>query len=230
MAKQKKNKKLEQCAAELKASHIATKEAYTEMLLRLAIAAESKDHYIGTHIIKVSDYSSAIAKALGLPDDEVEIIRYASMMHDIGKIGIPQEILNKKTSLTPEEYETIKKHPLIADRIFSGSNSAMVKAAAEVALTHHEKYDGTGYPRGLKGDRIPLYGRIVAVADAFDAIISERSYKPGETFGEALEALKKEANTFFDPQIVIAFIKIKVTIKKILRANITIEEFLKKSL
>ncbi|PIU41879.1 MAG: hypothetical protein COS99_03155 [Candidatus Omnitrophica bacterium CG07_land_8_20_14_0_80_42_15] len=223
-----KNKKLNQCYQELEVTHSKIKEAYMEMLLRLAVAAEYKVSDIGSHVIRVSDYSTVIAKSLGLPDDEVEIIRYASMMHDIGKIGIPENILGKKAVLSPKEYKKIKDHTIIGNKIFSGSKSPLVNAAGEIALMHHEKYDGTGYPEALKGEEISLYSRIVSLADSFDAIVSKRSYKPSHTLNYAIGEIKKMSGTFFDPMIVEAFLKKKKTIKKILSANITISKFLKK--
>ncbi|MFH1847930.1 MAG: HD domain-containing phosphohydrolase [Candidatus Omnitrophota bacterium] len=217
------------CRAGLNAASIQTEGAYADMLLRLAVAAEYKGRGIGGHIMRVSDYSVAIGRSLGLSECELEILRYASMMHDIGKIGIPDFILKKRVSLTPREYKKIKEHTVIGGNIFSGSASPLVKAAAQVSLTHHEKYDGTGYPAGRKGDEIPLNGRIVALADNFDAITSQRSYKSAFAFDKAVEMIKKGSDTFFDPKVVSAFLKIKDTIRDILDANITIEGFRKKA-
>jgi putative two-component system response regulator len=224
---QRKKSNVRQCYEDLRQSHALIKEAYMEMLLRLAIAAEYKDTDIGTHIIKVSDYATAIAHSLGLPDTELELIRYGSMVHDIGKIGIPQQILDKRTALTKKEFAVVQQHPLIGGRIFSGSKSALVRVAGEIALTHHERYDGTGYPRGLKGDHIPLYGRIVALADCFDAMTSERSYKAAQRFERAIEDVGKKAGMLFDPQVALAFVKVKDVIRGIFEANITIDTFLK---
>jgi putative two-component system response regulator len=218
---------LKKAYEKLKASHGEIKEAYEDMFVRLAITAEYRDPGIGGHVRRVSDYSTAIAKSLGLPPAEILIIRYASMMHDMGKIGIPDRIIDKDTALTAAEHKEIKKHTLIGNRIFEGSKFPLVKASAQITLSHHEKYDGTGYPRGLKGKEIPVYGRIVAVADYFDAFVSERRYKSAQTFDAGVREIESKANTFFDPQVVIAFLKIRDTIKEILAANIAIEDFVR---
>ena len=203
------------------------REAYEDMLVRLAITAEYKDPGAGGHIRRVSDYSTAIAGAIGMPEDEVDILRYASMMHDIGKIGIRDVILDKPTALTAEERKKIEEHTVIGGRIFDGSASPIVMASALIALTHHEKYDGTGYPKGLKGEDIPLYGRIVAVADYFDALVSERCYKKAWSFDDAMSDIIKKAGSSFDPKIVSAFMNIKGTIRQILEANNVIIDFVK---
>ena len=216
---------LKQAYEKLKDAHGEIVEAYEDMFVRLAVTSEYKDPGIGGHVRRVSDYSTAIARSMGLSADEVLIIRYASMMHDIGKVGIPDRILEKNTALTAEERKEIETHTVIGNRIFEGSGSSMVKAAAEIALSHHEKYDGTGYPRGLKGKDIPLYGRIVAVADYFDAFVSERRYKIAQSFDTGIAEIEHRANTFFDPEVVIAFIKIRDIIKEILNANAIITDF-----
>ncbi len=203
------------------------REAYEDMLMRIAVTAEYKDPGAGGHIRRVSEYSTAIARSLGLPEDEVEVLRYASMMHDIGKIGIRDVILEKPTSLTSEERRTIEEHTIIGGRIFGGSTSPIVSASAQIALTHHEKYDGTGYPKGLKGEEIPLYGRIVSVADYFDAFVSERRYKKAWSFDDALLDIGKKASSAFDPRIVDAFMAVKDKVKQILEANNAINDFAK---
>lgn len=218
---------LKQAYEKLKEAHGEIVEAYEDMFLRLAMTSEYKDPGIGGHIRRVSDYSTAIAKSMGLPADEILIIRYASMMHDIGKVGIPDRILGKNTALTSEERKEMERHAVIGSKIFEGSGSPMVKAAALIALSHHEKYDGTGYPKGLKGKDIPLYGRIVAVADHFDAFVSERRYKISQSFDAGVTEIERNANIFFDPRVVIAFIKIRGIIKEILDANTVIEDFTK---
>jgi putative two-component system response regulator len=218
---------LKEAYEKLKASHGEIKEAYEDMFVRLAITAEYRDPGIGGHVRRVSDYSTAIAKSMGLSPEEILVIRYAGMMHDMGKIGIPDKIIDKNTSLTAAEHQEMKKHTLIGSRIFEGSKFPLVKASAQITLTHHEKYDGTGYPNGLKGKEIPLYGRIVAVADYFDAFVSERRYKSAQTFDSGIREIESKANTFFDPQVVIAFLKIKDKIRKILDANMAIDDFVR---
>lgn len=203
-------------------------DTYIEMILRFAIAAEYKDNEIGCHIIQVSDYSMAIARVLNFSSKKLKIIRFASIMHDIGKIGVPSVILHKK-DLTSKDYDKIKEHTKIGGRIFSGSLSPILKAAGEIALYHHEWYDGSGYPFGLKARKIPLYARIVTLADAFDAIVSERSYKKSETIDKAVEVIKRRKATQFDPGIVDAFIKVLPSIREILKASHTISDFLKEN-
>lgn len=203
------------------------REAYEDMLVRLAITAEYKDPGVGGHIRRVSDYSTAIARAIGLPEDEIDILRYASMMHDIGKIGISNNILDKNGSLTSDERKTMEEHTLIGSRIFAGSVSPIVIASGVIALTHHEKYDGSGYPKGLKGEEIPLYGRIVSVADYFDAYVSERSYKKAWGADEAFKDIESKSGTSFDPKLVDALLGIKDTVRHILEANNTIADFAK---
>jgi putative two-component system response regulator len=205
-----------------------SKDSYTEMILRLAIAAEYKDDEIGAHIIRVSDYSMAIAAKMDLSVQDIENIRFASIMHDIGKIGISDIILHRK-KLTPKIFNKIKEHTVIGSRIFAGSDSPLLKAASDVALYHHERYDGKGYPIGLKAGQIPLYARIVALADNFDAIISERSYKKSSSFNKTVEMIKKQKGKYFDPEVVDAFIQALPSIREIFKANKTIKDFLKES-
>jgi putative two-component system response regulator len=223
----KKSQNLKRAYEKLKEASGRIMEAYEEMFIRLAITAEYKDPGAGGHIRRVSDYSTAIARSMGLPEEEVLIIRYGSMMHDMGKIGIREGILDKDTALTAEERKEVERHAVIGSRIFEGSPFPLVKASSEIALTHHEKYDGTGYPNGLRGEDIPLYGRIVAVADNFDALVSERRYKSAFKVDDAIQRIEREAGTFFDPQVVIAFIKARDAIRKILEANAVIDEFVK---
>lgn len=203
-------------------------DSYAEMILKFAIASEYKDRETGTHIIRVSDYSTAIARALRLPAKDIEIIRYASIMHDIGKIGISDKILHKR-SFTPKDHDKIKQHTLIGSRVFTGSDSILLKAAGEIALTHHEWYDGSGYPYGLKGEKIPLMGRIVALADSFDAILSDRKYQKSRTFEKAIAAVKEQKGTQFDPKILSTFLKVLPAMKQIFKANKTIDDFLKEN-
>lgn len=203
-------------------------DTYIEMILRFAIAAEYKDNEIGGHVIRVSDYSLAIAKALNFSSKKQRIIRFASIMHDIGKIGIPHAVLHRK-NITSKDYEKIKEHTSIGGRIFAGSLSPVLKAAGEIALYHHEWYDGSGYPFGLKARKIPLYARIVSLADAFDAMVSERSYKKSETIDKAVDFINRRRGTQFDPGIVDAFMKALPSIKEILKATHTIDDFLKEN-
>jgi putative two-component system response regulator len=176
-----------------------------ETILRLSRAAEYRDWETGSHIIRVSLYARLIARALGLPADEQEMLFQAAPMHDIGKIGIADAILLKVGELDAAEFEAIKEHTVIGHRILSGSSASLLQVAADIALSHHERVDGSGYPRGLKGDAIPLHGRVVAVADTFDALTSRRPYKAAWPAPLAWEYLRQHVGTRFDTACVEAF-------------------------
>src|SRR3989338_2128412 len=196
------------------------------MILRLAIAAEYKDPDTGNHILRISDYATELAKAIGLPEEETELLRYASPMHDIGKIGIPDRILQKPGKLTPGEWEIMKQHTMIGSRMFKGSKSALLHTAGIIAETHHEKFDGSGYPQGLKGEVIPLVGRIVAIVDVFDAIVSKRCYKEKYPFEKGMEYIQTLGNNYLDPRLVEVFGKIEKKVKQVFDANLVIENFI----
>ncbi len=177
-------------------------DAYFEMVDRLAAAAEFRDDDTGEHARRVGELSAVLARNLGLAGDEVELIRRAAPLHDVGKIGIPDHILLKPGTLIPEEFELMKTHVKVGAGILSEGKSDLLRLAEEIALTHHERWDGTGYPVGLKGEAIPLSGRIVAVADVFDAIISTRPYRKARSIEEAIEVIENGAGTQFDPRVV----------------------------
>lgn len=189
----------------LEASNAAIKQAHLDTILRLSVAAEYRDNNTAAHIRRISDYSAAIARRMGLGEDYTEIIRYAAPMHDIGKIGIPDGILFKPGKLTYEEFEIIKQHPRIGYNILQGAKAKVLQEAAGIALSHHERYDGSGYPQGLRGEDIPLGGRIVAVADVFDVVVTRRVYKPSYSNERAYEAIKRARGGHLDPQVVDAF-------------------------
>ncbi|MFA5506117.1 MAG: HD domain-containing phosphohydrolase [Vulcanimicrobiota bacterium] len=178
-----------------------------EVIQRLMAAAEYRDDDTGEHILRMSQYSELIALEYGLDEIAADRILWASPMHDIGKIGIPDAVLLKPGKLTPEEWELMKTHCQIGAELLGGSNSETLRLAEIIALTHHEKWDGSGYPRGLRGDDIPIEGRIVAVADVFDALTSERPYKKAWAAQEAIEEIKRSSGSHFDPQVVDAFIR-----------------------
>lgn len=180
--------------------------AYMEMLVRLAAAAEYRDDATGQHTRRVALISGILARDLGLPPVQVELIRWAAPLHDVGKIAIPDQILLKPGKLTPVEFEVMRTHATLGARILSGGKSALLKMAEEIALTHHERWDGTGYPRRLKGKAIPISGRIVAVADALDALISTRPYREARSVEEALHVIKDGAGTQFDPTVAITLL------------------------
>jgi putative two-component system response regulator len=177
-----------------------------ETVLRLSRAADSRDPETGAHIIRMANYSRVIAEQLGLSAAQQQLIFEAAPMHDIGKVGIPDHILLKPGKLSTEEFAIMKKHSMMGYQILAGSQSEMLQVGAEIALSHHEKYDGSGYPQGLVGEQIPLFARIVAVADVFDALTSERPYKKAWDTDKALALLHEGAGSHFDPKCVAAFV------------------------
>ena len=181
------------------------REREKETLLRLARAGEFRDEETGYHLIRMSRYSRLIANAIGLEHDEAETIELAAPLHDIGKIGIPDQILLKPAKLDSTEWEIMRRHPVIGHEILKGSASKYVRMGALIALGHHEKYDGSGYPNGLVGDHIPLCARIVAVADVYDALTSLRPYKKPWASAQAFEYVTSQAGRHFDPRLVEAF-------------------------
>lgn len=186
-----------------------------ETLYILGKTAEYKDPETASHVARVAHYSKLIAKAYGLDEKEQEIIFYAAPFHDLGKIGIEDKILLKPGKLDNEEFDTMKCHAQIGYEILKDSQSEFLKAGAIIAISHHEKYDGSGYPKGLKADEIHIYGRIVAVVDVFDALTSHRPYKKAWSFDDALNLLKEESGKHFDPNIVNLFIENIEEIKEI---------------
>ncbi len=181
--------------------------AYLHVITRLTSAADQRDHQTANHVKRVSAFSEILAKKAGLPDEQARLIGLATPMYDVGKIGIADEILLKPGKLSAEEFETMKKHVQIGGDILAGSGSKLLELAREIALTHHEKYDGTGYPKGLKGDEIPLAGRIVAITDVFDALTSNRPYKTAWAIDQALNLLTAEKGQHFDPNLVELFLQ-----------------------
>jgi two-component system response regulator RpfG len=177
-----------------------------ETLLRLARAGEYRDEETGNHIIRMAKYSRIIAEELGLSREDAEVIEMAAPMHDIGKIGIRDGILLKPGKLTPEEFEIMKTHTVIGYEILKDSPSKFLQMGGVIALGHHEKYDGTGYPNGLMGDLIPIEARIVAVADVYDALVSERPYKNAWSTQAALDYMESISGKHFDPEVLNAFL------------------------
>lgn len=216
---EKRTQQLSQAFNELKCAFDKIKKASLDTTFRLAQAAESKNGETGSHIKRIGYYSTAIAKVMGLPPKDIELILYASPMHDIGKIGIPDRILLKPGPLDAEEWEIMKLHTSIGGRILSNSDSYVIQMAERIALTHHEKWDGSGYPDGLKGSQIPLWGRICAIVDVFDALTNNRPYKKAFPIAQSLEILKKSTGTHFDPEVSEAFFSIQEEILSIFREN-----------
>lgn len=181
-------------------------ETRIEILRRLSVAAEFRDDTTGQHTQRVGQLSSRLARAIGLPEEEVNLIREAAPLHDLGKIGVSDNILLKRGKLTAEEYEIIKTHTDIGAKILSGDRFPLLRMAEQIALYHHERWDGTGY-KGLKGDDIPLPARIVAIADVFDVVTHARPYKTAESAEAALLEIGNQRGRHFDPQLADAFIK-----------------------
>lgn len=178
-----------------------------QIIRRLGRAAEFKDNETGNHVLRMSHYARLIAEAHGLGSEAADIIYSTAPMHDIGKIGIPDSILLKPGKLDAEEWKIMKQHPLMGAEIIGKHENELLETARVIALSHHEKWDGSGYPLGLKGEDIPLEGRIVAIADVFDALLSVRPYKPALPLEEALHYLESQSGRHFDPQLIGAFEK-----------------------
>jgi HD-GYP domain-containing protein (c-di-GMP phosphodiesterase class II) len=172
-----------------------------ETIHRLSVAAEYRDADTGQHIERMSSYAAVLARELGLDADAVELIRIAAPLHDVGKIATPDAILLKPGPLTQEERRAMEEHARLGSDMLAGSASELLQLAAEIARTHHEKVDGTGYPDGLSGAEIPLVGRIAAIADVFDALTSDRIYRPAMSVGEALAIMRKDRGTHFDDEV-----------------------------
>lgn len=181
-----------------------TQELYNtrqEVIRRLGLAAEYRDNETGNHIIRMSKYAHILALAHGLSEQQADMILNASPMHDIGKIGIPDNVLLKPARLNSEEWKIMQTHVIIGGGILSGDNSTLMKTAQRIALHHHEKWDGSGYPAGLQGEEISIEGRICAVVDVFDALLSQRPYKKAWVLEQVLDLIEAEAGKHFDPDL-----------------------------
>ena len=191
------------------------REREHEALKILSFAAEYKDPDTGSHISRVALYSAMVARKLGETEENIDLIFYAAPLHDIGKIAIPDKILTKRGTLTKEEFDIMKTHCLKGYLMLKDARNPYLKAGAVVALSHHEKYNGLGYPNGLRGDDIPLFGRIVAIADVFDAVMSRRPYKEAWPMEKALELIDSQRGLHFDPKVVDVFLAGVDEVKKI---------------
>jgi putative two-component system response regulator len=181
------------------------RETRLQIIQRLGRAAEYKDNETGLHVIRMSHYAQEIALAAGMGAADAEELFNAAPMHDVGKMGIPDAILQKPGKLTPDEWEIMKQHARIGAEIIGDDNSSLLQMASRIALCHHEKWDGSGYPNGLVGDAIPIEARIVALADVFDALTSKRPYKEPWTIEDTTNYILAESGKQFDPELVTAF-------------------------
>jgi putative nucleotidyltransferase with HDIG domain len=179
--------------------------AVIETVSSLALAIDSKDHYTQGHSHKVAAYAAVIAEALGMQEEQIGEVRLGGMLHDIGKVGIPEEILNKNGPLNPDEWETMKQHVCFGDQLLEPLRA--IASVREMVCHHHEMFDGSGYPDGLTGEQIPLGARIIAIADAFDTITSERTYKKARPASAGFAELERCAGTQFDPALVRLFVE-----------------------
>jgi putative two-component system response regulator len=195
------------------------RKAQIEVINRLGKAAEYRDQHTGTHITRMSKYCRLMGKALGLPREEYDRLDLASTMHDVGKIGISDNILLKPGRLDGNEWDSMRTHTQIGEKLLSGGSSQLLEVARIIAMTHHEKWDGTGYHQQLKGKEIPLVGRITCICDVFDALVSRRPYKDPWPVEQAFEEIKKGSGIFFDPDLVTLFLSLEPEIREIIKAN-----------
>ncbi|WP_457552464.1 HD domain-containing phosphohydrolase [Desulfobacula sp.] len=200
---------------QLKTAFDKIKAASSDTIYRLSRAAEYKDEDTGAHILRMSNYAAAVARRMDLNNRVVESILYAAPMHDVGKIGTPDRILLKPGKLTADEWKIMKQHTTNGGNILKGSDAGFIRLAEMVALTHHEKWDGSGYPEGLKGTKIPLIGRIVAIGDVFDALTSKRPYKEPFSLEKSYGIIREGRGSHFDPEVVDAFFSIEEEILSI---------------
>jgi putative two-component system response regulator len=181
--------------------------AHRQTLLRLTIAAEFRDDDTGVHLVRMGKLSGLLARIIGWPQDKAKMLEDAAPMHDVGKIGIPDAVLKKAGSLTPDEWSIMRQHPELGAKILGSSGVPVLDMAAEIAYCHHEKYDGTGYPRGLVGDAIPLTARIVSLMDYFDALTMDRVYRKAFPDAEVLTMIAEQSGRHFDPDLTRIFLE-----------------------
>ncbi len=190
----------------------ALEQGQFDMLARLAAVAEFRDDDTGQHTRRVGELSVAIAERIGLPAAQLDLMRLAAPLHDVGKIAIPDAVLGKPGKLSAAEFDEMKTHTTVGAQMLAGSGFPLLELAKEITLTHHERWDGSGYPAGLAGEAIPIAGRIVAVADVFDALTHERPYKTAWSTTEALAEMAAQSGRHFDPAVLEAFLSLEPTV------------------
>jgi putative two-component system response regulator len=190
-----------------------------ETILRLQRVVELRDEEAPGHVERVSRYCGLVAKELGLSEQSVELIALGSTLHDAGKVALPEAILLKEGKLTPHERKVMQQHTVVGHRLLAGSESPLLQVAAEIAWTHHERFDGSGYPRFLSGEYIPLEGRIAAVADVFDALVTDRPYRAAFTLDKAMEVMESERGNHFDPRVLDAFLSAREEVVAIMQTR-----------
>ena len=196
------------------------REDLLDVIRRMAHIAEYRKASTLSHLDRIREYCLVLATGLKFSTQEARIISYASQLHDIGEIDLPEQLLTRNGKLTPYEWEMIKRHPVVGAEILKGSPSPILQVGARIALTHHERWDGSGYPQGLIGEEIPVAGRICAVADVFDALTTRRAYKDELPVEQALQLIRESSGQFFDPEVVKSFSEQFDEILEIRRMNL----------
>ena len=207
------SRELERMVAQRTSELVATRQ---QIIRRLGRAAEFKDNETGNHVVRISHIARLVAQQAGLGPEAVQLLFQVAALHDVGKIGVPDQILLKPGPLTDEERQIMRRHPQIGADIIGKHDNELLAAARTVALTHHERWDGTGYPQGLQGEQIPLFGRIVALADVFDALMTRRPYKPALSAQQALAVMAEERGRHFDPTLLDCFMAQQFEILRIM--------------
>lgn len=205
---QSRTRQLQEAYQQIVERNRELKQAQEEIVTRLARCGEYRDDQTGEHTHRVGHMAARIGSELGMPPEQVNQLQEAALLHDIGKVGISDLILLKPGRLTPEEFQLMKQHSVIGARILESSQTALLQMAERIALSHHERWDGTGYPQGLSGANIPLEARIVSVCDVYDALTSDRPYKKAWTHEDALQEIHSQSGKMFDPAVVEAFLRL----------------------
>jgi putative two-component system response regulator len=204
-AVERKTQALRVALDEMTEARRLTHEAHIDTIRRLMVAAEYRDHDTAGHIERIGLYSQVVARALGFSPGDTELVLHAAPMHDVGKLGVPDSVLLKPGALDEREWEQMRAHPTMGAEILSGSTSPVIQLGAKIALTHHEKWDGSGYPHGLAGDAIPLEGRICSVVDYFDALTMDRPYRAALPRAQVLHMMREASGRHFDPKVLETF-------------------------